>query len=485
MLKGRKLFLSIICITIVLVFFVLTGCTKNVLETSDEIGEEVVTFNLTTKEDVDIKEVEENCLTEMELTSDKSVLSSLPVPAIRRIEYTTLPLKVGERENVRIFIEETRQTNISRTYFVEVFAIRPALNNAEFKIAKGYITIPKGSRGGYIDFSVRFNTPGALYTRVKVYDRPGGTLLVQRIGRYEDYISSPTPQINSILYTSYPLRVNETERLEVLLSETNYVRENRPYFVEVYIDKSYGSWKVAEGNVTIQSGQTSQRVTFNIVFNQPGSIFTRIRVYDRKGGILLAERTGKNADNVESSSGSSGGTVGGIPNVPYYNQYSNYAYPGSTCNLTSVAMMLDYFGITKPGVNTGGWSRTPDYLISRFGGPVYHAAGLDYVFNTIARENGSRVRMYTKIGTAADLRAELQRGPVIIQGWYTRSGHVMVVLAFDGTNYICNDPAGVWNQVKYGRYLGGSGKFVKYSKVNFEWASADDGNGLILYHYFR
>ncbi|WP_052312851.1 C39 family peptidase [Fervidobacterium pennivorans] len=476
-MKGRKLVLSIFFITVVLVFFVLTGCTKSALETSDEHGEEVVSFDLTTKQDIDIKEVAENCLTEMELTSDKSVLASLPVPAIKRIEYTTLPLKVGEQENVRIFIEETTQTNTSRTYFVEVFAIRPALNNAEFKIAEGYITIPKDSIGGYVGFSVRFSTPGALYTRVKVYDRPGGTLLVQRIGMYEDYISSPTPQISSILYTSYPLRVNETEQLEVLLSETNYVKVNRPYFVEVYIDRSYGSWKVAEGNVTLGSGQTSQRVTFNIVFNQPGSIYTRIRVYDRKGGILLAERTGKNADNVENQSI--------IPNVPYYNQYSNYAYPGSTCNLTSVAMMLDYFGITKPGVNTGGWSRTPDYLISRFGGPVYDAAGLDYVFNTIAREKGSSVRMYTKLGTAADLRAELQRGPVIIQGWYTRSGHVMVVLAFDGTNYICNDPAGVWNQVKYGGYLGGSGKFVKYSKDNFEWASTDDGDGLILYHYFR
>jgi len=175
------------------VFFVLTGCTKSALETSDEHGEEVVSFDLTTKQDIDIKEVAENCLTEMELTSDKSVLASLPVPAIKRIEYTTLPLKVGEQENVRIFIEETTQTNTSRTYFVEVFAIRPALNNAEFKIAEGYITIPKDSIGGYVGFSVRFSTPGALYTRVKVYDRPGGTLLVQRIGMYEDYISSPTP----------------------------------------------------------------------------------------------------------------------------------------------------------------------------------------------------------------------------------------------------------------------------------------------------
>ncbi|MFN3328769.1 MAG: C39 family peptidase, partial [Fervidobacterium pennivorans] len=366
-----------------------------------------------------------------------------------------------------------------RVYYVEAFAVR---SYGEFKIAQGYITIASNQTTGVANFSVRFNAPGEIYTKVKVYDT-NGKLLVQRQGLYPDRIdfSLPAPTINSIKYTTLPLYVNENENLEVVLEERSFTNVNRNYYLEVYAVRSNGEWKIATGYLTIPSGRSTATKNFTVRFNSPGSIYTKIKVYDGSDGRFLTQRQGNYPDNIQSQVTSQpSGTV------PYYNQYENYAYPGSTCNLTSVAMMLDYFGITKPGINTGGWSRTPDYLISRFGGPIYDASGLDWAFNTIAKEKGSSVRMYTKLGTVSDMRAELAKGrPIIVQGWYTRSGHVLVVISFDGTYYICNDPAGTWNQYKYGGYVNRMGKYVKYYKSYFEEASIDDGDGLILFHYFR
>lgn len=405
--------------------------------------------------------------------------STVPVPQISKIEYTTLPLKVNDNENLRVTLSESTRKNVKRVYYVEAFAMR---SYGEFKIAQGYITIDANQITGVGNFSVKFNTPGEIYTKVKVYDT-SGKLLVQRQGLYADRIdfSLPTPTISSIRYTTLPLYVNENENLEVVLEEKSLTSVNRTYYLEVYAVRSNGEWKIAEGYLTIPSGRSTATKNFTVKFNSPGSIYTKVKVYDGNDGRFLTQRQGTYPDSIQSQVTSQpSGTV------PYYNQYENYAYPGSTCNLTSVAMMLDYFGITKPGINTGRWRRTPDYLISRFGGPIYDASGLAWAFNTIAKEKGSNVRMYTKFGTVADMRAELAKGrPIIVQGWYTRSGHVLVVISFDGTYYTCNDPAGTWNEYKYGGYINRMGKYVKYHRSNFEKASIDDGDGLILFHYFR
>jgi len=50
--------------------------------------------------------------------------------------------------------------------------------------------------------------------------------------------------------------------------------------------------------------------------------------------------------------------------VPYYSQRDNQQKPDSTCNITSLAMVSDYFGLTDPE-QLG--KRTPDYLYQRFG----------------------------------------------------------------------------------------------------------------------
>ena len=93
-------------------------------------------------------------------------------------------------------------------------------------------------------------------------------------------------------------------------------------------------------------------------------------------------------------------------------------------------------------------------------------------------------------GSISGLKSELDRGhPVIVHGYFTQSGHVVVVLGYDDNGYYVHDLVGAWSQVFKGGYLnGGSGRSTYYSRDAFEAAVAtsDGYNGLPLwYHSLR
>lgn len=132
--------------------------------------------------------------------------------------------------------------------------------------------------------------------------------------------------------------------------------------------------------------------------------------------------------------------------VPYFYQYDNTHEPGSTCGITSAAMLLDYW---NPG------SVTPDSLYVDYGksqgqspyglAALYEAEGL--------------YADWTTSGTRDALRAHLDAGrPVIAHGWWTDAGHVVVIVGYDDQDWIVNDPAGDW----YDCYGCGGGEAVRY-----------------------
>lgn len=154
-----------------------------------------------------------------------------------------------------------------------------------------------------------------------------------------------------------------------------------------------------------------------------------------------------------------------IQNLPYFYQYHNAHYPGSSCQNTSVAMVLAYYG----------WNGKPDTITAAFG--KYKAqspAGLASVFNHYASKMGiiRRLRAHTN-GTLSRVHQLLAQGkPVIVHGYFTGSGHVVVITGYDGTHYTVNDPAGRWNQAFKGGYSGGSvsGHRVRYGAAAFRRA---------------
>jgi hypothetical protein len=173
--------------------------------------------------------------------------------------------------------------------------------------------------------------------------------------------------------------------------------------------------------------------------------------------------------------------------LPYFYQYENRLHPGASCQNTSIAMVLGAFG----------WRGVPDDITARHGKDrAQSPAGLAAVFNEEAARIGIAARLSPRTsGTIAQLRALLAAGtPVIIHGYFTGFGHVLVARGFDGDSYVVHDPAGTWNQRFGGGYPNGwepvAGRSIRYPRAAFERAVASfDGrsiaDGTLWFHEVR
>ena len=166
-----------------------------------------------------------------------------------------------------------------------------------------------------------------------------------------------------------------------------------------------------------------------------------------------------------------GGDV--VEGVPYFYQYANGIRPGASCQNTSMAMVLAYFGAA---------GETPDQISSWYGTRrAQTVAGFQEVFNSEAAHFGLAVRdRGTTAGTVGELRALLAAGvPTVVHGYFTASGHVIVLLGYDGESYWAHDPAGRWNEAYQGGGYGGwapaAGRRVRYGRAAMEQAIAPDG----------
>lgn len=157
-------------------------------------------------------------------------------------------------------------------------------------------------------------------------------------------------------------------------------------------------------------------------------------------------------------------------NVPYFYQYDNSSNKGNSCQVTSIAMVLKHYGVNIH----------PDDLLRALGYDVSYPQnphGLMHTYNEYAQYHGVPEITLNDQGTIADLKEALDAGkPVITHGWFTESGHVLVVVGYDDDYYYVNDPAGTWNEQWYGEYdyapseRQGQGKMIAYSKEAFEIA---------------
>jgi hypothetical protein len=177
-----------------------------------------------------------------------------------------------------------------------------------------------------------------------------------------------------------------------------------------------------------------------------------------------------------------------VKDMPYFYQYDNAQNPSGSCQNTCVAMVLKYFAQQEGKPNAS--DITPDAISKAWGtSKAQSVAGMEDLFNKEAAARGLSVREKgTETTPLADFReaAKLAK-PIIVHGYFTNYGHIMVVLGFDGTFYTCNDPAGKWSQqYKNGGYNtknNTEGIYIKYSKKAFEDAISPDG--MVWMHVFK
>ena len=147
-------------------------------------------------------------------------------------------------------------------------------------------------------------------------------------------------------------------------------------------------------------------------------------------------------------------------NVPYRTQHDNEFQPGSTCGLTSAAMLLSLYG----------GKLLPDDLFLKYGKPMGQSPESLAELYRIELGNG----FHTFQGTFAQVRQFIDKGqPVVMHGWFTHAGHVVLAVGYDAQGIIFHDPNGRWLGAPSEYDLTkGSGKFIHYTyaqmrKLNF------------------
>ena len=297
---------------------------------------------------------------------------------------------------------------------------------------------------------------GGQYSFNYTFDTAGHNRLVQAVGydsgsNFVDEVSGYLDVLNAEMEFTLSLPSEATVGVPAAFSGTAPSSIKR---VVVSID----GWEIADEMVS--GGQYS----FDYTFNTPGQNRLVQAVGYDSGSQFVDEVTGY-LDVVNAGSFISG--------VPYFYQYHNSINPGGSCQNTSMAMILKFYGAT---------SVTPDSISNYYGtSQAQTVAGFQGVFNSEAAYYGLSWRdAGTTNGTLGDIHSQLAAGiPVVVHGYFTSYGHVIVLVGYDGDVYWAHDPAGKWNEVYkgggYSGYNSTEGKYVTYSAAAVNAAIAPDG----------
>jgi uncharacterized protein YvpB len=170
--------------------------------------------------------------------------------------------------------------------------------------------------------------------------------------------------------------------------------------------------------------------------------------------------------------------------VPYKMQLDNKFEPYSTCNLTSLAMCLEYYDVGfwydfdgkkyKTNKNIQLEDELYKYMLNKGLNKHYpeHLA-------QVARDYGIKDD-FTVHGTFERCKQHLSEGnPCIIHGYFTQPGHIIVLVGYDNEGFIVHDPYGEWFKSGYRTDL--SGEYLHYSYDLIQKTCAYDGEFWVHY----
>jgi uncharacterized protein YvpB len=155
-------------------------------------------------------------------------------------------------------------------------------------------------------------------------------------------------------------------------------------------------------------------------------------------------------------------------NVPYFSQRDNPRFDWSTCNVTSIAMVLYYYGLRS---RWGG--QLEDELLQWCFDYAGQGSQTDHsVLSALIQAYGFNTSFSTTRNWA-DVRSELlNRRPVVLAGDFTASGHILTLIGYNSQGYIVQDP---WGDALTG-YSDTEGRKLMYPYSYVNQVAGPDGN---------
>ncbi|MBD2311952.1 DUF4231 domain-containing protein [Desertifilum sp. FACHB-1129] len=132
--------------------------------------------------------------------------------------------------------------------------------------------------------------------------------------------------------------------------------------------------------------------------------------------------------------------------VPYLSQVDNVKNPFGSCNVTSLAMCLKYFGVQQNNPSQQFEDELQDWLEAR---------GLDrhepHALVQAVKAYGCQDR-FTTTATLEQVKQWLAQGnPCVVHGYFTSYGHIIAIIGYNSKGLIVHDPYGEWTPNGYDR----------------------------------
>jgi len=143
-------------------------------------------------------------------------------------------------------------------------------------------------------------------------------------------------------------------------------------------------------------------------------------------------------------------------NVPYKSQLDNWYNPTGSCNVTSLAMCLEFLGSARKSKQ--GQFEDELYQYAERNGLSRHDP---YDLARIVKVYGCNDD-FTENATIEEVQDWLAAGkPVVIHGYFTSFGHIVVLVGYDENGFLVHDPYGEWFPDGYRTDLNGA--YLNYS----------------------
>lgn len=158
----------------------------------------------------------------------------------------------------------------------------------------------------------------------------------------------------------------------------------------------------------------------------------------------------------------------------YRSQLDNLYNPTGACNVTSIAMCLDFLRV--PRRQKTGQYEDELYQYAIDNGYSRHSP---QDLARIVRDYGA-VDKFTDWGTIEGCQKHLAAGnPCVVHGYFTSFGHIVVVVGYDSKGFFVHDPYGEWFDSGYD--TSANGAYLHYSYDLIQRTCIPDGQFWVHY----